>query len=73
MTDAEIPIARTPDFFRTAKALGDYINALPLTVEQNDMLVALAVAHVNAAEKSGCAYGLDMGAKIINAKEHDEL
>lgn len=25
MTDAEIPIARTPDFFRTAKALGDCI------------------------------------------------
>lgn len=56
MNNEQIPIARTPDFFRTAKALGDYIKALPLTVEQNDQLVALSVAHVNAAEKSGCTY-----------------
>lgn len=72
MNETEIAIARTPDFFRTAKALGEYIKALPLTTEQNDTLVALAVAHVNAAEKSGCTYGLELGAKIMRAKEDGE-
>ena len=48
-----ISASRTPEFFTAAQAVSDYLNGLPLTGEQNNKLVELMVAHVQAAERSG--------------------
>lgn len=42
--DIWLTIERGPEFLTVAKELSDYIAELPLTVEQNDKLVRLAVA-----------------------------
>lgn len=59
--NAQIEIPRTPEFVSTAKAVSDIIGGLPLSREQNDRLIAALVAHVEAAEKSGFRFGLELG------------
>lgn len=59
--DIQIEIPCTPEFVSTAKKVSDIINGLPLSREQNDRLIAALVAHVEAAEKSGFRFGLELG------------
>ena len=61
MENAQIEIPRTPEFVSTTKAVSDIIGGLPLSREQNDRLIAALVAHVEAAEKSGFRFGLELG------------
>jgi hypothetical protein len=56
-----IKMERTEDFHAAARALSDYIKALPLSRPENDALVALAVAQVQQAEKGAFAQGFRMG------------
>lgn len=53
--DTEINISkyRTPEFIKTTKTVSKYIKNLPLSKEQNDLLVKLLVDNVTAAERSG--------------------
>lgn len=50
--DIWLTIVRGPEFLAKAKALSDYIAALPLTVEQNDELVRLTVTQTVEAERN---------------------
>ena len=63
--DIWLTIARGPEFLAKAKALSDYVAALPLTVEQNDELVRLTVAQTLEAERNaffeGGRFGLELG------------
>ena len=59
--EVQLEIERTEEFYDTAKVVSAYLKALPLSVEQNDNLIALLTKHVNAAEKSGYLYGFKLG------------
>lgn len=63
--DLWLTIERGPEFLAKAKALSDYVAALPLTVEQNDELVRLTVAQTLEAERNaffeGGRFGLELG------------
>lgn len=67
--ETKVVIRRNAAFMKAAYPLGEYIKALPLSVEQNDQLIKLIGAQVNAAEKSGCEFGLDIGLKITHSQE----
>ena len=59
--NAQIEIPRTPEFVSTAKAVSDIINGLPLSREQNNLLIDALVTHVKTAEESGFRFGLKLG------------
>lgn len=48
----EIPIQRTKRFFETAKALSEFIKALPLSNADNDRLIQMMIDHITEAEKA---------------------
>lgn len=52
---------RTPEFFKTARKLSDFIHALPLDTPTNDRLVKMMIEHVEEAEAGALAQGLKMG------------
>ena len=58
----------SPEFLQTVQAVSDYLKALPLSVEQNDTLVALLVSHVQAAERESFKTGIDLGIKIAKSE-----
>lgn len=59
--DIQIEIPLTPEFVSTAKAVSDIINGLPLSREQNNLLIDALVTHVNAAKERGFRFGLELG------------
>lgn len=59
--DAIIQIERTDEFAATAQRLSDYIRNLPLTVEENNQLVALMVEQVQIAERTAFYQGFELG------------
>lgn len=59
--DYAIKIARSEEFQQAAHELSEFIKNLPLTNEQNDKLVELAVKQVQAAERGGFFEGFAMG------------
>ena len=59
--NAQIEIPRTPEFVSTAKRVSEIINGLPLSSEQNNLLIEALVTHVNAAEERGFRFGLELG------------
>lgn len=70
--DAEIVIKRSDDFHKTSQEVSDYLLSLKLPKEQNDQLVALMVKLVNAAEKGGCMFGLELGIGATRALMKEE-
>lgn len=59
--DIQIEIPLPPEFVSTAKAVSDIINGLPLSREQNNLLIDALVTHVNAAKERGFRFGLELG------------
>ena len=60
-SEAAIPIERTEEFHKAAKALDDFIAALSLTQPNNDKLVNLIIKQVQASERGAFAQGFRMG------------
>lgn len=58
-----IEIERTPEFFKAAKDLSEYVNKLDLSTEKHNELVRLTIAQTRSAEKSGFTYGVKVGTK----------
>ena len=61
-----VEIPRLVEFFEVAQRLSEFVQSLPLSREQNDKLVALAVDQVRVAEMGGFQFGLRMGIEITN-------
>ena len=59
--DLAIQIERTDKMIVAARELGDYIRDLPLTVEQNNALVALMIKQVQEAERGAFIQGFKWG------------
>lgn len=62
---------RTDEFFKTARAMSDYLKDLPLDKDQNDRLVHLMVAHAVAAERSGAVCMTDAFFDVIEMMAAD--
>lgn len=58
MNRKEIEIDKGPKYLRTAKELSDIIAELPLTVEQNNRLIAGILAHSSAGREEAFVQGL---------------
>ena len=67
--DIWLTIERGPEFLTVAKELSDYIAELPLTVEQNDKLVRLAVAQTTKAERNAFFEGARLGLELGRAEQ----
>ena len=59
-----IEIERTEEFKSVARELSVFIQALPLTHEDNDKLIALIIAQVQQAEKDAFEQGFSLGLKL---------
>ncbi len=55
---------RTPEFMASTQAVSDYLQTLPLTVEQHNQLVGLMTDNVVQAEKGAFGYGFAFGMKL---------
>ena len=67
--DASIELRKSEEMLRTAKRVSDYLSGLPLTVEQNDRLVALMLEHMQATHRSGFAEGVRFMLELDEEKE----
>ena len=65
----DITKGRTEEFLTAAKDFSDYLKSLPLSHEQNDRLVELAIGQTLAAERGafffGAGVGMDLALKIL--------
>lgn len=68
----EIPIQRTKRFFETAKALSEFIKALPLSNADNDRLIQMMIDHITEAEKGAFESGFHMGGAFTQYQQEDE-
>lgn len=68
----EIPIRRTKRFFETAKALSEFIKALPLSDADNDRLIQMMIDHITEAEKGAFESGFHMGGEFAQYQQEDE-
>lgn len=68
----ELKINHSEKFWKATHAVNDYLKGLPLTVEQNDHLIELLIAHMSATEKDALLQGLSMGLKIAKYEVTDE-
>lgn len=68
----EIPIQRTKRFFETAKALSEFIKALPLSNADNDRLIQMMIDHITEAEKGAFESGFHMGGEFAQYQREDE-
>ncbi len=57
ISECGIEVERSEEFIKFAINLGDFISALPLSVQQNDDLINLIVGHVTEAEHSAFIQG----------------
>ena len=64
-----LPSARGREFLPVATALSDYSAEWPLTVEQNDKLVRLAVAQTTKAERNAFFEGARLGLELGRAEQ----
>ena len=62
--DEAVEIVRTEEFHKTAQALSDHIQSLPLSRAQNDELIQLIFAHVQAAQRGAISQGFMLGAGV---------
>lgn len=72
LNDYELKINHSERFWDATYAVNDYLKELPLTVEQNDHLIELLIAHMNATEKDALLQGLSMGIRIAKHEVADE-
>jgi len=59
--DAAIKLKRTEEFYKSARALDDYIKSLPLSQPENDALIALVLDQVHHAGTGAFSQGFGMG------------
>lgn len=72
LNDYELKINHSERFWDATYAVNDYLKELPLSVEQNNHLIELLIAHMNATEKDALLQGLSMGIKIAKHEVADE-
>ena len=56
-----------PEFIKSARKLSGYIEQLPLSHEQNDVLINMIAAHVTDAEINAYKQGLEFGLALKEA------
>ena len=72
LNDYELKINHSERFWDATCAVNDYLKELPLSVEQNNHLIELLIAHMSATEKDALLQGLSMGLKIAKYEVTDE-
>lgn len=72
LNDYELKINHSQEFWDATYAVNDYLKGLPLTVEQNDHLIKLLIAHMSATERDALFQGLSMGIRIAKHEVADE-
>lgn len=72
LNDYELKINHSERFWDATYAVNDYLKGLPLTVEQNDHLIELLIAHMSATERDALFQGLSMGIRIAKHEVADE-
>lgn len=58
-----VEINRSPEFFKAAEALNEFVDKLNLSTKKNNELVRLMCAQIEAAEKGGFACEFNAGFK----------
>ena len=72
LNDYELKINHSQEFSDATYAVNDYLKELPLSVEQNNHLIELLIAHMSAAERDALFQGLSMGIRIAKHEVADE-
>lgn len=72
LNDYELKINHSERFWDATYAVNDYLKELPLSVEQNNHLIELLIAHTSAAERDALFQGLSMGIRIAKHEVADE-
>lgn len=72
LNDYELKINHSKRFWDATCAVSDYLKELPLSVEQNNHLIELLIAHMSAAERDALFQGLSMGIRIAKHEVADE-
>lgn len=72
LNDYELKINHSERFWDATYAVNDYLKELPLSVEQNNHLIELLIAHMSAAERDALFQGLSMGIRIAKHEVADE-
>lgn len=72
LNDYELKINHSQEFWDATYAVNDYLKGLPLSVEQNNHLIELLIAHMSAAERDALFQGLSMGIRIAKHEVADE-
>ena len=72
LNDYELKINHSQEFWDATYAVNDYLKELPLSVEQNNHLIELLIAHMSAAERDALFQGLSMGIGIAKHEVADE-
>lgn len=67
LNDYELKINHSQEFWDATYAVNDYLKGLPLTVEQNNHLIELLIAHMSAAERDALFAGFKHGYRNCKA------
>ena len=59
----------SPDYWEKAKAVGNFIKGLPITVEDNDRLVSLMLEHLTSVTSETFYIAFELG--ILTAQSSD--
>jgi len=65
ITELNVIDRKEPDFSAAVQAVFDYLLILPLSHEQNNHLVKLLTAQVQATEQNAFYAGFDLGIKVM--------
>ena len=61
----------SPDYWEKAKAVGDFIKGLPITVEDNDRLVSLMLEHLTIVTSETFYIAFELGIKTALSQTDD--
>lgn len=61
----------SPDFWAKAKAVGDFIKGLPITVEDNDRLVSLMLEHLTSVTSETFYIAFELGIQAAQSAADD--
>lgn len=62
----------SPDYWEKAKAVGDFIKGLPITVEDNDRLVSLMLEHLTSVTSETFYIAFGLGIQAAQSADDDK-
>lgn len=71
-SNLDVRVGRTEAFESTTLAVSNYLDSLPITVEQNNKLIELICRNITAAEQGALSFGITIAgaAAAYAAKEN---